>query len=157
MPAKGPDPVAKALTALISKLTKSTAGRVFAILGRRLDKDVLPAIKQGLAHRNGDVAVAAIKVATDMRLTGTYPALRDLLRRRDKVAVSAARALGTVRDKEAVRPLVAVLSRGGDKSLKDAVAVSLRLITGKMYGFDTQKWEEYLANGLEGETASSRN
>jgi HEAT repeat protein len=153
---RGPDPVAKALATSIPRLGKTTAPRVFAILGHRMEDQIAPLVKRGLSHRNSAVVLAAIKVAADRRLRATYPKLRELLKRRDEVAVAAVRALGTVKDKKAVPLLVRMLSGRLDEVLRDAVAVSLRYITGKTYGFDRSKWEEYLDSGLVAEVASKR-
>ncbi len=59
---------------------------------------------------------------------------------------AAARALGTMKDLRAVEPLIAVL-RDRDGGVRLYAADALEKITGKDFGGDVKKWQQWLAEG----------
>lgn len=145
----GTDPVARALGALVPDLGPSSAPTVFSILAHRMGKKAAPYLSSGMAHKTREVAIAAIKAATRLRLRALAPNLRKLFRRGDAVALAAVQGVAVLQDRKSVRPLVRLLARGVKSPLKEAVALSLRHITGQMHGYDVARWEEYLRYGFD--------
>lgn len=154
---KGPDLVAQALGAMVPDLGPASAPTVFSILAHRMGKRAAPYLSSGMAHKTSEVAIAAIKATARLRLRVLSPTLRKLFRRGDAVALAAVQCVAELQDRQSVRPLVKLLARGVKSPLKEAVALSLRHITGQIHGYDVARWEEYLRYGFEANEGSRSN
>ncbi len=65
-------------------------------------------------------------------------------------------ALGDLKAKAAVMPLVNVLQNSSDNTLKYYAANSLKQITGQQFGFDAAKWREWLRRNKANESGGTR-
>jgi HEAT repeat protein len=94
-----------------------------------------------------DALLGKKTTAVGVGLLGTSPAAgATLLTGEESVKSYAARALGRIGEKEAVKPLIASLK---DKDAKTAAAGALKEITKQDFGEDAAKWAAWVAK--EGE------
>ena len=144
-PENGVDPLVRALGDKIRALDVLSAAPVFAILSKRMGDEVLPLVLRGMKSSKDVVALQAIKTAVNLKLKGAHGELQQLCQGRGEAAVAATRALGTLKVWKATPTLVKRLSLTTNKKHREAIAVALRRITGKAFGYDSSKWEIFLS------------
>ena len=139
------DPVIAGAQAVMPQLGKDSAVPLFRILAKIRTKAMPDLVETGLRTGSIDAQVAAFGAAADLRLRDHGGvALRLLSSRSVVLANSAAAYLGRIRDRKSVPMLVDRLESTRDKGRREAIAVALRQITGRPFGYDVTRWRAWL-------------
>ena len=104
-------------------------------------------MQSALKTSNPAAIVAALRSVAALRLVDLAPVVRELMTaRHEDVSGEALKCVGALKDLHAVPALVELLEDERDPERRDLVAVTLRKVTGRTYGFDTAAWRSYVAD-----------
>ena len=129
------------------RLRAGTAEKLYLQLAQTWGEASVPLIKAGLESSNDDAkwgALAAVEILKPENLFSPTLSLLDC--RDERVHLRTVTVLGVYEDRRAFKGLVAALAAADSPAVRDAAAVALRRITGKLHGFDVGGWKRELEN-----------
>lgn len=144
-PKVGKDPVLVGAARVTPKLTKDAAIPFFRTMTSVRRDDMADVIDLALRAGSVHAKVAAFGAAGDLRQRDHVgSALRQMKSRDTEIAKAATKYLGKVRDRKSVRPLVDLLGSTRNEERREVIAVALRQITGRPFGYDVDAWLDWL-------------
>lgn len=141
----GSDPVIPALGSVAERVADAHAAPVFSFLAARGGAAAHPYVVQALRSRRPAILAGALTAAGTLRIQEAFDTAAATLDSRDRAsALAALECLSQLKHPRSVPLLVDLLDSTRDQERKDAVAVALRKITGRTFGFDTAAWRKWL-------------
>ena len=140
------DPLFKPLLKVISQIEPGRTHQVISFMARRDRHNIGPLLT--IMEKKGDTVlkVETYKMARKHRARDLVGPARQAIAdsQDDKIRLEAVKYLGEMKDDQALSDLARLLS-SRDEALREAAAVSLRKISGQLFGFDREAWENWIA------------
>ncbi|HYC79258.1 MAG TPA: HEAT repeat domain-containing protein [Planctomycetota bacterium] len=150
-PPGGVDPVMSALTAVAPRIRGGNAAAVLDVVGRRCGAAAAPVVVKLLAVEDLEAVIAALEAVARHGIAEAAPRVRALAEHDEPtVAAAAFRGLAAAPTPDATHFLVGRLEDAPTEELREAAAIALRRLTGKLFGRDVARWRRWLDDVAQG-------
>lgn len=130
---------------LVARLDGRTAGLVIGLVATKAGKSALPILVAAARRDLAPAQTAAFEAAGRLRCDELVELAQPLIGRPESGArLAAIRYLAALRHRASMELLVDVIEVEKDPA-REAAVVALRRISGQTFGYEPQKWREYIA------------
>jgi hypothetical protein len=141
-----PDVLSSAVAQSAPSASRDAALSVYAFLARRSPKAARTAVERGLSSDRPEIRIAAVRTIAELRADDLASRAAALASDSEfKVAKAAIETVATLNDPSTLESMIDLLETAPDKARREAVAVALRRMTGKLHGYDVAAWRRELA------------